>query len=138
MDRNYLDINYSYPNEKWIECKDFLDYMVSDFGRVMSLPKTVKQPNGGYKTTKRKIIKPSITDKGYYHVRLYKNGKQINWRLHRLVYSSFIGEIGELEINHKDCVKSNNSLHNLETCTRQENMDHAVRNGRLKRNIVKP
>jgi hydroxymethylpyrimidine pyrophosphatase-like HAD family hydrolase len=119
--------------EVFLEVKDFNDYMISNYGRVLSLPKKINQKKGSYKYTDRKILNPSVNEKGYHHIRLYKNGKQYTFRVHRLVYSTFVNKIPNgYEINHLDCDKSNNSISNLEICTRQENMNHAVKEGRIK------
>jgi len=76
-----------------------------------------------------KLLKEAKHEKGYLHIRLYKNGKQFSFRSHRVVYETFIGKIEEgLEINHINGIKTDNNLSNLEKCTRQENMDHAVLN----------
>ncbi|WP_414713405.1 HNH endonuclease [Sediminibacterium sp.] len=37
------------------------------------------------------------------------------------------------EVNHLNCIKSDNRIKNLEWCTRLENMQHASRMGLLKR-----
>lgn len=53
--------------------------------------------------------------------------------VHRLVWISFNGPILEgLEPNHKNGVKSDNRLDNLELMTHKENMTHASKNGLLK------
>ena len=119
--------------EVFLEVKDFNDYMISNYGRVLSLPKKINQKKGSYKYTDRKILNPSVNEKGYHSIRLYRNGRQYTFRVHRLVYSTFINDIPKgYELNHLDCNKANNSISNLEICTRQENMDHAVREGRIK------
>ena len=72
-----------------------------------------------------KILRPGTDGSGYLIVQLSKDKVQKGYKVHRLVYSSFFGEIlpGK-EINHKDFNKSNNYLTNLELCSRQENMTH--------------
>jgi hypothetical protein len=75
-----------------------------------------------------KQLKPNVSKKGYHYVSLYKDSKQSRLRLHRVVYTTFLGEIpvGQ-EINHLNGIKSDNSLANLECCTHQENIQHSVR-----------
>jgi hypothetical protein len=49
---------------------------------------------------------------------------------HRLVWIYFFGDIPDnLEVNHKDGVKSNNCPSNLELVTRGENIEHAYQTG---------
>lgn len=51
-------------------------------------------------------------------------------RLHRLMAMTFLPKsIDTLEVNHIDGNKANNNLHNLEWCTRLENMQHAYETG---------
>lgn len=65
---------------------------------------------------------------GYLEVSLRVNGITVTKRVHRLVYEAFCG-CTDLEVNHIDGDKANNSLANLEVCTRKENMEHAKRKG---------
>lgn len=57
-------------------------------------------------------------------------GKIVQVQLHRLIWASFKGPITdpELEINHKDGVKSNCALRNLEVVTSRGNTAHARAN----------
>lgn len=53
--------------------------------------------------------------------------------LHRLVATCFIPNHKNLpQINHKNGIKTDNHVNNLEWCTRQQNMDHAFANGLIK------
>lgn len=64
--------------------------------------------------------------KGYPFVGLCKNGKVKLVRVHTLVVTAFIGPIPEgLTVNHKDGVKTNNSLDNLEIATYKEQSAHS-------------
>lgn len=60
-----------------------------------------------------------------------KNGKQKFFFRHRLVMLCFEPNklSDELQVNHKDGNKLNNSYDNLEWCTNQENRIHAVKLG---------
>ena len=77
------------------------------------------------------IIRPCISS-GYQKVVLLKNGIRNGKRLHRLVAEAFLGlcPVG-MECNHKNGVKHDNRLENLEWVTPRENMQHASRNGFL-------
>lgn len=53
---------------------------------------------------------------------------------HRLMAMSFLdvpAQADLLVVNHKDCDKYNNAIDNLEWCSVGENLQHAVKNGRL-------
>lgn len=77
-----------------------------------------------------RVLKQTPRPKGYVAVTLYSGTVESrkSFLVHRLVASAFIGE-SELQVNHKDLNKRNNKLENLEYCTNQENMTHAVENG---------
>lgn len=96
-------------------------YKVSSTGRIYSAPRT---------TTKGGLMRCHVNNKnGYVYAQLYKNGKTRNARVHRLVASAFLGNRPELQVNHIDGNKTNNSVSNLEYCTQSENVIHAYRTG---------
>ena len=96
-------------------------YIVSDAGRVMSLPRT-RLFKG--KETKQilpgRILKQSMTPNGYMKVTLFKDGKATQTSVHRIVMLAFVGP-SELQVNHKDEDKTNNHLDNLEYMTGLDN-----------------
>lgn len=93
--------------------------------------KDIKNYEGLYKVNENgdilsvkynKIIRKDITNSGYYSVKLSKEGKSKHKYVHRIVAETFIdNEKGLLEVNHKDENKLNNSVSNLEWCTRSYN-----------------
>ena len=95
-------------------------YDVSNHGRVRSHYR-------GMLTIK----KQRINDFGYCVVFLHgESNKRICERVNRLVALAFIPNPYNLsDVNHKDLNKLNNHVSNLEWCTYQENMQHAVRTG---------
>lgn len=103
-------------------------YEVSNEGEVRSLDhETVVLTRYG-EVTKRfkgKILSQGQTTKGYRQVFLYDCGKGRMCLVHRLVASAFLPNPFNLkEVNHKDGVKSNNAVENLEWVSAQENMKH--------------
>lgn len=98
----------------WRHVKGLEDrYLINKDGLIKSLV------NGGYR---RGYIMPI----GYRAVTI--DGKMRY--VHRLLAEAFIpNPDGKPNINHKDGIKANNSLDNLEWCTHSENMKHAYRIG---------
>lgn len=77
-----------------------------------------------------KAIYEYVNPKGYHFVRLVINRKKKTVLKHRLIAERFIPNPHNYpEINHKDGNKSNNSVDNLEWCTRKQNVAHAVATG---------
>lgn len=67
---------------------------------------------------------------GYKQVFVSVHNKRYMRYVHRLVAECFIPNPNNApEINHKDGDKSNNTVDNLEWCTRSENAIHAIRTG---------
>jgi hypothetical protein len=100
-------------------------YQVSNLGRVKSLPRN---------TTRGKILANRIDKKGYHYVSLSKNGKEKPYSIHRLVALSFIeNPEGKITVNHKNGIKADNNLLNLEWATRSENQIHAYATGLCKK-----
>lgn len=91
-------------------------YYVSNFGRLMSY-----NSNHHIKTERPKYIKGHNL-KGYIQVNL--SGRM--YLLHRLVATAFIpNPENKPFINHKDGVRNNNHVSNLEWVTQSENMRHS-------------
>lgn len=108
-------------NEQW---RQFIDgYEVSDDGRVRrSIP--------GRKTFAGRELKAQQMKIGYLAVRPTVAGKNVHFYVHDIVASAFLGPKPEgYSVNHKDGVKTNNSVHNLEYVTHAENMRHAANAG---------
>ena len=114
--------------EEWRPVKGYEGlYEVSNMGRVKSLHRS-----------KAIILKQGMAHNGYMKVGLCKNGTYNTKQVHRLVATAFIRNPNNYpEVNHKDCNKKNNTVDNLEWCTRGYNVRHACRNGRINGNPQK-
>jgi len=95
--------------EIWKKINGYDSYRVSNLGRIKSL------------IGKEKILKNQKNPGGYLSVRL--NGKR--HLVHRLVGFAFIkNPENKPEINHKNKIKTDNCVKNLEWNTRYENEAH--------------
>lgn len=105
------------------DCK----YMVSDYGRVLSLNYN--------RTGKIKILKQTI-DNGYYRVTLRNKNKQYCPKVHRLVAEAFIDNPTNLPcVNHKnEFAKTDNRVSNLEWCDWKYNINYGTALDRMAKN----
>ena len=76
-----------------------------------------------------KILKYSINYRGYCIVNFYHNHIRKGFGIHTLVAMTFIEnqDREKTQVNHKDGVKSNNCVNNLEWTTPKENVEHAIK-----------
>ncbi len=103
--------------ECWVEIENFPRYAVSDHGRIMNVQSG-------------RILKPGDNGHGYLYVFLWNgDGQPHRFYVHQLVVSMFEHIIEGEEVNHDDGIKSNNSLNNLKSSTRSENIQHAFQTG---------
>lgn len=83
----------------------------------------------------RKRMIGKMDKDGYIEVGLRKDGRRTYRRVHRLVALTFLPNPNNLpQINHKNLIKSDNSLGNLEWCTHKENIQHFLKNGIMSHN----
>lgn len=117
--------------EIWKDIKGYEGlYQVSNLGRVKSLPRVVNHGNYVYK--RRGRIKLSFNSKGYDFIKLHKDTHRKVYLVHRLVAEAFIPNPNNFAVvNHKDGVKTNNFVDNLEWCTASDNTKHAIHTGLL-------
>ena len=103
--------------EYWRTIPSFPVYSASNYGRIRN------EGTG-------RIMHVYVDTRGYLSLTLRRDGRQIIQRVHRLVAEAFLGgPHPELDVNHIDGDKTNNCIENLEWCTREENIRHAVSNG---------
>ena len=105
-------------------------YEVSSLGRVRSLDRVVVDYRGIEKSVGGKILKPGVTNKGYYIVSLNSVDKRHTLTVHRLVANAFVPNLdNKPQVNHINGIKTDNRICNLEWLTNEENMKHAINNG---------
>lgn len=88
------------------------------------------------------FLKTKINKLGYEEIRLGLGRKNKGTHtIHRLVAETYLPNPNNYrEVNHKNGIKTDNRLENLEWTTRSENMKHAIRTGLkvLKRDLEHP
>lgn len=96
-------------------------YQVSNLGRVRSLDRRDKRN----RYWPERVLKSIVGKFGYASVHLLKDGVTKTAKVHRLVALMFIENPNNYkEVNHKDENKLNNSVDNLEWCTRSYNVTY--------------
>lgn len=72
-------------------------------------------------------MKPYVDRKGYFQIMLTKDKVQRCFRVHRLVANTYLAPVEDKEIvNHKNGIRTDNRVENLEWCTLRENILHGI------------
>ena len=120
-----LDIE-DLPGEIWRDVGGFEEfYQISTCGRIKS-----------FHWNKIRILKLPVTTDGYQRIELQKHGEKRRCGVHVLVAEAFIpNPEGKPFVNHIDGNKLNNHVKNLEWVTPNENLQHAMNLGVIKKRL---
>lgn len=104
-------------NKLFIKIPGYSNYFINSNGEI-------------YSKLSNKMMKTQTNRYGYLQVMLYNNHKGKLLTIHRLVAQTFIPNPENLpQVNHKNGVKTDNRVENLEFCTAAYNNQHAWDNG---------
>ena len=119
--------------EEWRDIKGFEGYyQCSSFGRVKSLSREVPDRRS-VRVIITRIKKQFSNINGYPSIFLNKNKIKIQDRVHRIIGRTFIDNHENKKcINHKNLIRTDNRVVNLEWVTNRENNLHAYANGHKK------
>jgi hypothetical protein len=122
--------------EIWVDVEGYENlYQISNYGNIKSKDRN-KRNNDGVMLLKARALKKHPNSRGYLRVALVnEHGEHKQVFVHRLVALHFVdnpnAEINNI-VNHIDSDHTNNRADNLEWTTPRGNVEHAVRNGRMR------
>ena len=99
-------------------------YEVSNLGRV--------------RNKKRNTMVTLLDNNGYHRVELWKNNQRRRYMLHRIVAMTWIpnDDVMKTQINHKNEIKTDNRVENLEWCTASYNNNYGHRIQKMKNTFI--
>lgn len=112
--------------ENWLPVPGYEEtYEVSDVGRV----RRIKECGTGRRAGPiPRSLNPHFDRDGYKRIELRSNCKGRILLVHRLVLAAFVGPCPDgLQVNHKNGVRDDNRIQNLEYVTPSENNRHSYR-----------
>lgn len=104
-----------YYKEEWKDIPEYEGlYQVSNFIKVLNV-----------KTGK--LLAFSVTNKNYYQVNLWKNGKCKHYSVHRLIAQAFVpNPDNKPEVDHINTFKDDNWFKNLKWVTKKEQQNNPL------------
>lgn len=105
-------------------------YFITRSGKIWSPPKKWKVGFGSDRFHNGKFLRLQKDTSGYHIICLVKDKKKIMRKVGRLVAKTFIpNPENKPQINHKNGIKTDDGVENLEWCTGKENIRHAWKTG---------
>ncbi len=121
--------------EIWKDPADFEGiYQISSLGNIRNIE--IKVSKNNHKSIKETRNLKGVFSDGYRKFVLRRGNQSLRTGLHRLVAIAFIpNPENKPFVNHKNKIRCDNRMENLEWCTHIENMEHAFA-GRKKTRIT--
>lgn len=115
---------------RWAAIEGFPGYEVSDSGLVRSLDRVItcshKKAGTVTRRMKGKLLSPGRCPNGYLTIRFLLETKF--HLVHRLVAAAFLTGNQELKVNHKNGIRDDNRVENLEWLSCSDNHRHSYAN----------
>lgn len=120
--------------EEWKNIKGFDGvYQVSSIGRIKALPMR-KLRGRFFHDSPERILTIRTNTRGYSQINLQHNKYKKTFLVHRLIADAFLCRPKNMDqVNHKNGIKTDNRVDNLEWCTIQENITHSITTGLKKK-----
>ncbi len=107
-----------------------LEYKAIHFGKYeVSNTGVVRRKESGRILKSGMALRQSLSN-GYPQISLWCNGRNRAIKVHRIIARMFLGKcpVGK-QVNHKNGIKTDNRITNLEYVTPKQNIKHADENG---------
>ena len=113
------------------------EYEISSLGNLRSKERFVKHYKGGLRKYKPSLKNQRLNKNGYKRCNLKINNKRFDFTIHQLVARAFLqSDINRIFVNHKNGIKTDNRVENLEWVTLSENTIHAVKERLIKTKLT--
>lgn len=96
---------------------------MEEFREIPNCPGYFVSNRGTVRRGLSKILKQYRDADGYLILSILMNGKRKSSSVHRLVAMTFIGDVKGMTVDHKNHIKSDNWVENLEIVTQKENRE---------------
>ena len=118
--------------EIYKDIPNYEGYQVSNLGNVKSLDRVIKHKDSYSRSIKGRVLKAGLSSVGYLGVTLCKNGKKKTKQIHQLVAIAFLNHTPngyKLIVDHKNAIKTDNKLSNLQLISQRLNSSKDQKNG---------